>query len=44
MCTIEEELTGGKVEVVAKLSFITVLRSEYDVCDIVTGGCPVQGG
>ena len=29
---------------VAKLSFITVLRSEYEVCDIVSGGCPVQGG
>ena len=31
------------MEVIAKLGFITVLRSEYEVCDIVTGGCPVQG-
>ena len=37
-------MTGGKVEVTAKLGFITVLKSEYEVCDIISGGCPAQGG
>jgi len=40
---IDEEVTGGEIEVTAKLGFITVLKSEYNVCDIVSGGCPIQG-
>lgn len=40
---VDEEVTGGEVEVTAKLGFLTVLRSVYNVCDIVSGGCPIQG-
>ena len=40
---VDEEITGGDVEVTVKLGFITVLSSKYKVCDIVTGGCPFQG-
>lgn len=40
---IDKEITGGEVEVTAILGFIPVLKSEYDVCDIISGGCPVQG-
>ena len=40
---VDEEITGGDVVVTAKLFSIPVLRSEYKVCDIVTGGCPFQG-
>ena len=39
----EHEVTGGEVKVSAKLGFIPVLASSYNVCDIVSGGCPFQG-
>ena len=40
---VEEEVTGGEVKLTVKLGFITVQTYEYEVCEIVTGGCPVQG-
>ena len=40
---IDKEITGGEIDVTAKLFGIPVLNTKYNVCDVVSGGCPFQG-
>ena len=40
---VEEQVTGGEVKLTVKLGFIPVKTYTYEVCDIVSGGCPIQG-
>lgn len=40
-----ETVTGGKVSIKVKLSFITVLNKDYDLCDMVKESgksCPLE--
>jgi len=39
----DKEVTSGEIDVTAKLFGIPVLRTKYSLCDIVEGGCPIQG-
>ncbi|XP_065894433.1 putative phosphatidylglycerol/phosphatidylinositol transfer protein DDB_G0278295 [Dysidea avara] len=40
---LDKEITGGEIDVTAKLFGIPVLNTKYNVCDVVSGGCPFQG-
>ncbi|XP_065914004.1 putative phosphatidylglycerol/phosphatidylinositol transfer protein DDB_G0278295 [Dysidea avara] len=45
--TVNKEITGGKIKVVAKYGIITVLDQSYDVCDLVQQigkQCPIPAG
>jgi len=43
LLSTDKEVTSGEIEVTAKLFGIPVLRANYDLCTIVSGGCPIQG-
>jgi len=42
--TSREEVAGGKIQMHAFLRNIRVYMYEYDMCEVVQGGCPVKVG